>query len=330
MTKASRAHLAASHLRTAQRPLGRRSHSTSEACAARAGGMEPAFLKGVAIDFWHPLVRDAARGALRRPGSSLLVVLALAVGIGATTSMFSVVDAVLFRPLQAERPNELVRVMATDAGYSDYWNPSFPVYTDYRDQSDAFTGLAAYSDWTAAHLSVDGQAPERVTAALATSNFFDVLGLRAQVGRLLRPDDDRPGAAPLVVLADRSFRRRFGGDPAVVGSSVRVNGHPMTVIGVAPRGFTGIGLESLPELYVPIVQQPLIEPEHAAEKPLETRRMSWLDIVGRLRPGVPLAAAQAGLDVIAKRRADAQPEHERDPLARVLPASEAVLDQIGR
>jgi predicted permease len=84
----------------------------------------------------------------------------------------------------------------------------------------------------------------------------------------------------------------------------------------------------LPELYVPIVQQPLIEPEHAAEHPLETRRMSWLDIVGRLRPGVSLAAAQAGLDVIAKRRAAAQPEHERDPLARVLPASEAVLDPV--
>jgi len=288
--------------------------------------MEPAFAKAMAIASPYSLIRDAARGTLRRPGSSLLVVFALALGIGATTAMFSVVDAALFRSLQAERPEELVRVVATDETHSDYWNHSFPVYTDYRDQSDAFSGLAAYSDWSAAHLSLDGRSPERVTASLATSNFFDVLGLRPQAGRLLRPDDDRAGAPPVVVLADRCYRRRFGGDPAVIGSTVRINAHTMTVVGVAPRGFTGIGLDSLPELYIPIVQQPLVEPEHAAGQPLETRRQSWLDIVGRLRPGVSVAAAQAGLDVIAKRRAAAQPEHERDPYARVLPASQAVLD----
>jgi len=103
----------ASHRRTAHGRLPPRSPSTSEVCGP--------------IDFWHPLVRDAARGALRRPGSSLLVVLALALGIGATTSMFSVVDAVLFRPLQAERPKELVRMVATDESHADYWNHSFPV-----------------------------------------------------------------------------------------------------------------------------------------------------------------------------------------------------------
>ena len=129
-----------------------------------------------------------------------------------------------------------------------------------------------------------------------------------------------------MVLADRSYRRRFGADPAVVGSTLRINGHPFTVVGVAPRGFVGVGLESVPEMWIPIVQQPIVDPEMSGERPLETRSMSWLDIVGRLRPGVSVAAAQAGLDVIAKRRAAAQPERDRDPFALVVPASEAMLE----
>lgn len=156
-------------------------------------------------------------------------------------------------------------------------------------------------------------AQPRVVAALVTANFFDVLSLRPQVGRLFRLDEDRPGSAPIVVLADRTYRRRFGADPAVVGSTVRINGHPFMVVGVAHRGFVGVGLESAPEMWIPIAHQPLVDPEMSEERPLETRSTSWLDIVGRLRPGVSIAAAQAGLDVIAKRRAAAQPEGERDP-----------------
>jgi predicted permease len=129
-----------------------------------------------------------------------------------------------------------------------------------------------------------------------------------------------------VVLSDRSYRRRFGADPSVVGSTVRVNGHPFTVVGVAPRGFVGVSFDSVPEMWIPIVHQPLVDPELAAEAPLESRRMSWLDVVGRLRPGVEVAAAQASLDVIAKRRAASQPEGERDPGALVLPAAAALLD----
>jgi len=153
-----------------------------------------------------------------------------------------------------------------------------------------------------------------------------VLGLRPQEGRLFRLDEDHPDSAPIVVLADRSYRRRFGADPAVVGSTVRINGHTFTVVGVAPRGFVGVSLESVPEMWIPIVQQPLVDPELAGEAPLESRRMAWLDVVGRLRPGVPIAAAQAGLDVIAKRRAASQPKDEQNPYALVLPASEAMLD----
>jgi hypothetical protein len=125
-----------------------------------------------ALDSLVRQLRDAWRSVRRSPGSSLLVVLALSLGIGATTAVFSVVDAVLFRPLQAERPHELVRVVATSEGFSGYSNQSFPVYADYRDQSDAFASLAAYADSVAAHLSVSGRAPERVTAALVTASFF--------------------------------------------------------------------------------------------------------------------------------------------------------------
>jgi len=266
-------------------------------------------------------LRYALRALGKSPGFTALAVLTLGLGIGANVAIFSAVDAVLFRPLAVHDPERLVRVYATDDKGQDLFNHSYLVYADYRDGATAFSGLAAFADAEAVHLSTGGM-PERLTGAVVSGNFFDVLGARAGLGRLLRPDDDRvAGAHPVLVVSDRLWRTRFGSDPKAVGSVVRLNGKPFTVVGVAPRGFTGVNLDSLPDVWVPMSMANEALPELADNHILTGRNLSFLDIVGRLKPDVSIARAQAELDGIAKRRAASEPADRQDPMARVLPAS---------
>jgi predicted permease len=272
-------------------------------------------------------VRYAVRALAGSPGFTCGAVVALALGIGANTAMFSLVDAVLFRPLPVQRPSELVRIFSSNEDHRDLSNQSYPVFTDYRDGSDAFAGLAAYADAEPAHLSTGTGKPERVVSALVTGSYFPLLRIRPELGRLLGEDDDRQrGGHPVVVLSHATWRRRFGADPSVVGKSVRVNGHPFTVVGVTPAGFWGVGLTSLPELWIPLAMAAQVSPALAQNDAVWGRRLSWLDIVGRLKPDVTVAQAQAHLDVIAARRASGQPPGERDRWAAVVSATQAALD----
>ncbi len=199
----------------------------------------------------------------------------------------------------------------------DFSNHSYPVYTDYRDGASSFAGMAAFDDSEAFHLSTGGKA-ERVTGALVSGNFFELLGARPERGRLLSPSDDaRPGASPVAVISHRLWAGRFGSDPQAVGSSVTLNGHPYTIVGVAPPSFTGVNLESLPDVWLPIAMVEQALPEFADDHVLTTRNLAWLDVVARLKPGVSRAAAQAELDRIAKVRAAAQPKDRQDPMARI-------------
>ncbi len=275
-------------------------------------------------------MRDAVRSFARSPLTTLLIVAAISLGIGANSAIFSLVDVVLFRPLPVERPQELVRVFGHNAQWNDITNASFPVYRDYRDASRSFAGLAAFADYIPLHIATEGQKAERVTGALVTGAFFEVMGVRAALGRLFTPDDDRtPGAHPVVVLGEPLWRRRFDSDPQVVGRSLRVNGHSFTVVGVTPRGFFGASLESLPELWLPMAMSAQAEPDMGGSKLLEARDIYWLDIVGRLKPGVTLAQAQAEHTVDGERRAASQPEDERDPLPVLRPAVSMATDAYG-
>lgn len=275
------------------------------------------------------VLRDATRALRTYPGSSLLIVLALALGTAANTAVFSVVDAVLFRPLPGVEPDRLVRVFAAPPpGMQGVGgNSSFPVYADYRDGARSFEALAGYDDSIPVHVSFSAEGSERLTAGLVTGSYFPLLGLQPALGRLIGPDDDRTkDAHPVVVLSHRLWQQRFGGGPAALGTTLRLNGHVFTVVGIAPRSFLGTGYDSLAELWVPMAMVDVLLPEFAAERPLETRAFSWMSILGRLRPGVSRDQAQAELDLIATRRAATQSEKEQDPHARVLPASEAVVD----
>ncbi|HYK41666.1 MAG TPA: ABC transporter permease [Thermoanaerobaculia bacterium] len=270
-------------------------------------------------------LRSAARTLSRTPAFAVLAILTLALGIGANTAVFSIVDAVLFRPLPFADPDRLVRIFAVDRPARYVSNSSYPVYRDYRDGTRSFSGLAAYCDSIAVHVSLSGAAPERLTAAVVTGNFFGVLGVGAQRGRLIAPSDDRAaGANPIVVLADGFWRRGFAADPSAIGRTIRLNGRAVTVIGVAPPGFFGVSFDSLPDVWLPLSMTEQAEPEWGKEVP--DRGFSWLDVVGRLKPGVSIAQAQAELDVLASAREKTQPEDKKDPWARVYAVRDAVVN----
>lgn len=262
----------------------------------------------------------------KAPGFTGAVVLALALGIGVNTTIFGLVDGLLFRPLPIDRLDEVVRVTAISPERpDDHFNSSYPVFADYRDQASSFAALAAYSDDNAVHLRVGEGAPERLTGALVSGRFFEVLGTRPWRGRLIGPDDDR--RHPVAVISYGLWRRLFGGRDDVVGRTVRLNLHPFTIVGVAPPGVVGVSLDTLPDLWVPIAMAAQAMPELTRDTPVfETRGLYWLSMVGRLKPGVTVRQAQAELDLIATRRAAAQPEADRDPFAGVVPAQQLVTD----
>ena len=268
-------------------------------------------------------IRNAVRTVARNPRFAILFVATVALGIGTSVAIFTAVDAVLFRPLAVRDAGSLVRIYATDTEGLETSNSSYPVYADYRDGASSLEGVAAFDDAEPLHLTTGGGQAERIVGAVVTGNYFDVLGVRASRGRLLTAEDDRaPGGSPVVVLSDRLWRSRFDASPSAVGSVVGINGHPFTVVGVAPRGFTGVNLESLPDLWVPTAMVDQALPELAEDQVLTTRNLSWLDVVARLKPGVSIAAAQSELDVLAKRRAAGQPKDHADPMASVRSAAE--------
>jgi hypothetical protein len=207
-------------------------------------------------------LRYALRTLAGRPGFTLVVVLTLALGIGANTAIFTLMDQVLFRLLPVKDAGRLVVVDApgpssgTMHNHSDTLTPlSHPMFLELRDKSDAFEGvLAEYT--TPLHVSAAGQT-DQVDGVLVSGTFFQVLGLRAAAGRLLAADDDRvPGAHPVVVLGHGFWTRRFAADPGVVGQGLLVNGHRMTVVGVAPAGFHGIEVGESADVYAPLMMLP--------------------------------------------------------------------------
>ena len=265
---------------------------------------------------------------LKQPAFTLPVLLALALGIGVNTTIFGFVDGLLFRPLPIDRLEEVVRISAVDPDRNptDYFNSLYPIYSDYRDQATSFAGLAAYADSQEIHLTVGNGKPQRLIGGLVTGTYFDVLRSRAWRGRLIAADDDRkPGSHPVAVISYGLWRRSFGGRDDAIGTRVRINSHPFTVIGVAPPGFVGVSLDNLPELWMPMAMAAEAMPEIARDfKPLESRHFFWIEMVGRLKPHTTIAQAQAELDVIARRRAAPEPKNDREPFAAIASAASLV------
>jgi len=248
-------------------------------------------------DLWLDL-RYAARMLRKQPGFTAAVVLTLALGIGANTAIFSVVNAALLQRLPVTKSEDLVYVYRGSSGVFAY-----PGYTWIRDGNHVFDGFAAWGGIVASLNA--GREAELVDGFIVTGNFFDVLGIRAGQGRLLTPADDvTPGAHPVAVVSHEFWQARFGGTADVVGREVRLNGQVFTIVGVTPAGFPGPRLGASRSLYVPMMMQAIMRPPRAGysgeRNPdlLNHKTNSWLFGVGRLKPGVTISQATSELEAL--------------------------------
>jgi macrolide transport system ATP-binding/permease protein len=239
-------------------------------------------------------LRYGARRLIKSPGVTIIAVLSLALGIGANTAIFSLVNTALLRPLPVENPEQLVSLANTSENRI-FPTFSYPNYKDFRDRNDAFAGLIAYR-FAPLSVSHDG-INERLWGYVVTGNYFEVLGVHALTGRMISAEDDKlPGAHPVTVLSYEGWRRRFGSDPSVVGKSLIVNGRSFMIIGVAPKGFFGTEIIAAPEFWFPMAMQAELE---VGDNWLDKRGVENIFVQGRLKPGVSISQAQAVLNSIA-------------------------------
>jgi len=250
-------------------------------------------------------LRLALRRLRQNPTFSLVAVLTLALGIGANTAIFSIINAALLRPLPVANAAELVSVNETMGG-NTFPALSIPNYRDVRDRNTTLSGLAAYR-FLPASLGLPGSS-QRLWGYLVTGNYFDLLGIRPVRGRLIGHDDDlRPGGHPVAVLAYSCWQRRFGGDPSAIGRVVKFNGMDFTILGVTPPGFFGTELYFAPEVFFPMMMQRELE---GGDGYLDKRGTGNTFIVGRLKPGVTMAGAEANLNSVAHRLAEEYPKDD--------------------
>lgn len=244
-------------------------------------------------------LRYAARGLLHRPGLSLAVIIVLALGLGTVTAVFSVLDRALIRPLAMDgngsRWTRVVINRGRDNGVNQ--NLSYPLFTDVRDRSGAFDQVLAHSPLSLT-LSM-GDEVERLDAGAISAGFFSALGIAIPLGREIQPVEDRPGAAEhVVVLSHALWQRRFGGDRAALNRTISLNGLPYSVIGVAPEGFLGPVRGTTEAAWIPITAS-----NTAGDNAFGRRTVSWIDVLGRMLPGMDSTRAQAGLDLLGAQLA---------------------------
>ena len=252
---------------------------------------------------WQDL-RHAARGLKRSPGFAVVAILALALGIGANTSIFTLLNAVLLRPLPGVvNPERLVTFKRLQLNNPDY-GFGYPDFLDYQKQQKSFSGLAGECRTP---LSLSHGATERVRGALVTEDYFSVLGVRAAMGRLIGPEDLERRGEPVVVLSYGLWQRGFGSDPSVLGRAFRVNGHSFTVVGVADKRFIGTIPGAPVDAWLPLTAQPEAIPRMSADV-LHSRTAGWIGISGRLKQGVALEEARAEMQTIAAHLAQEYPQ----------------------
>jgi len=248
-------------------------------------------------------LRYSLRGLRKSPMFTIVALASLALGIGANTVVFSLMDQALLRQLPVRHPEELVLLSANgprrgnvNTSYDDTVTFSYPMYRDFRDGSPVFSGVLARFP-VSFSMSWHDQT-ERVYGDLVSGNYFEVLGVRAAIGRTLSPDDDKtPGAHPVVVLSNGFWKRRFGSDPGVLNQTITLNAHPMTVVGVAQSGFKSVGVGEAPDVFVPMMMQGAMA---QLKDNLANRRAMWLNIVARLKPGISPQQAEVAMNTLWK------------------------------
>jgi predicted permease len=310
------------HLEFAAEDARRRGHVSDldvRAIRLRAGGITQA-MEAVRAQRGLPWLEDAVRDVgyalrmfRRAPSFALAAILTLALGIGANTAIFTVVNATLLQRLPVPDRDRLAYVQRQkNAGLFPY-----PMYTALRDGTQAFEGVAAWSGFVASLNAGDGA--DRTSGYLVTGNFFDVLGLAADRGRLLSPADDvTPGAHPVVVISRELWQTRFAGRPDIVGHEIRLNGNVFTIVGVTAAGFAGPRVGTVRHLYVPMMMQPILRPP--SDRLQST--VSWLSLMGRLRPDRTTMQAQAEIETLGTTHARAVTPSATPERMPVVPVDE--------
>jgi predicted permease len=268
---------------------------------------------------WQDL-RYGLRGLRKNPGFTAIVVLTLALGIAANTTVLSWISATLLNPIPgAAHTSDLVTVMRGER--SDHPTPpfSYPDLHDLSERTQTFSGILGYHD---DYMSLTGNAkPERLYGALTTANYFDILGVRPILGRTFLPEEGTPPArSAVIVIGYAVWQNHFAGDPQIVGKTIQINRHPYSVIGVAPRDFTGCAPGLRAELWIPLSMDRDV---WGGDRP-SRRDTFWLNVLGKLRPGVTKNQAQAELNLIMRGIAERFPEDHRDS------PSEISLDPLWR
>ncbi len=267
-------------------------------------------------------LRYGARILAKKPGFTLIAVVSLALGIGANTAIFSLVNMILFRPLPVANPEQVVSVSAVgkDGQFAAF---SYPNYLDFRDRNEALSGLLVYR-FVSLGLSRNGN-NEKLWGYLVSGNYFDMLGVKPALGRTFLPEEDQTRLShPVAVISHSLWQTRFGGDPSVIDRDVLINGKKFKVIGVAPAGFKGTEVIYTPEIYVPFAMQKWIEPESDY---LDERDTQNIFAVGRLKSGVSAAQAEASLNILAAQLAKDFPNDNEGLKIQLTPPG-FVLPQI--
>jgi len=252
-------------------------------------------------------LREDARYALRQfanaPGFTATAVLTLALGIGATTAIFTLVHAVLLKFLPVAKPSELVRIgdredCCVSGGLRDDWSLfSYDKYKTFRDGTPGFVELAGFqagNDLVGVRRIGSNQPAESQRSEYVSGNYFSMFGIGPYTGRVLTPQDDRKGAEPVVAMSYRTWQQKYGLDPSVVGASFAINGQPFTVVGITPPGFFGDRLQYTPAFWIPLANEPLI---NGSSSILDFPQQDWLDVIGRIKSGTDVKSIEAHMQV---------------------------------
>jgi putative ABC transport system permease protein len=277
-------------------------------------------------------IRFALRWLLKSPGFTAVAVVSLAIGIGFNTALFTIADALLFKPLPIASPERFVDIFTSDStGSVQYGTSSYPDYLDLKAQNDVFDDLVGYSPMFGALNLETGS--RLAMGEIVTGNYFSVLGVSAALGRTIAPSDDVPGAPRVVMVSNRYWTRELGRAPDVIGRTVRVRGAAYTIVGVLPERFTGMVPMLAPELWVPAASSLDVEPvgmhdvipSPTGTTRLERRGERWLFMRGRLKAGRTIGDARANLDVLTARLDQEYPATNKGRHVSVKPTRDVHL-----
>jgi putative ABC transport system permease protein len=313
------------HLEMAANDARARGESTETArlAALREFGNRD-LVKETTRDIWgrNPFhgITDDLRSGLRtfrkNPGFAAIMILTLALGIGANTAIFSLINAVMLRSLPVSHPEQLLQVRS-DADRNYFSNP---LWEQLRDRQDVFSGLFAYRE-TRFNLTGQGGEAHYSDGDWVSGDFFSALGVGAAIGRTFTAIDDRRGCAPVAILGYDFWQAQYGGDPSILGRSISLDGHPFQILGVARAGFSGIDVGRAVEIYAPICSETIVR---GADSMLDLRDVGFLSVIGRPKPGVPAAQVAARLKTLAPPIFEATipmgdlPKDQREYAARSL------------